>query len=106
MGDLDTASLLFALPDGIFISSVGATPTQLVVQIACRRSDAACPLCQQLSERVHGHYGRTVADLPWAGRRVICERRGQVLAEGTIAARASNATDSLCVGSARVRSPE
>src|SRR2546423_6521104 len=71
MGDLDTASLLFALPDGIFISSVGATPTQLVVQIACRRSDAACPLCQQLSERVHGHYGRTVADLPCAGRRVI-----------------------------------
>src|SRR5947208_13629953 len=71
VGDLDTASLLFALPDGIFISSVGATPTQLVVQIACRRSDAACPLCQQLSERVHGHYGRTVADLPCAGRRVI-----------------------------------
>src|SRR5438876_4318366 len=71
MGDLDTASLLFALPDGIFISSVGATPTQLVVQIACRRSDAACPLCQQLSERVHGHYGRTIADLPCAGRRVI-----------------------------------
>ena len=71
MGDLDTTSLLFALPDGIFISSVRATPTQLVVQIACRRSDAACPLCQQLSERVHGHYGRTVADLPCAGRRVI-----------------------------------
>ena len=38
MGDLDTASLLFALPDGIFISSVRATPTELVVHIACRRS--------------------------------------------------------------------
>jgi transposase len=71
MADLDTASLLFALPDGIFVSSVRSTTTELVVYIACRRSCAACPLCQQPSERVHGHYGRTVADLPCAGRRVI-----------------------------------
>lgn len=71
MGDLDTASLLFSLPDGIFISSVRTTTTELVVHIACRRSCAACPVCQQASERVHGHYGRTVADLPCAGRRVI-----------------------------------
>jgi transposase len=71
MGDLDIASLLFALPDGIFISSVRATTTELVVRIACQRSCAACPLCQQTSERVHGNYVRTVADLPCAGRRVI-----------------------------------
>src|SRR5947209_1698138 len=71
MGDLDTASLLFSLPDGIFISSVRATTTELVVRIACQRSCAVCPLCQQTSERVHGNYGRTVADLPCAGRRVI-----------------------------------
>ena len=51
MGDLDIASLLFALPDGIFISSVRATTTELVVRIACQRSCAACPLCQQTSER-------------------------------------------------------
>src|SRR6266567_3826832 len=71
MDDLDTASLLFALPDGIFVSLVRATTTEVVLQIACRRTSAACPLCQQPSERVHGHYGRTVADLPCAGRRVI-----------------------------------
>src|SRR2546430_4987168 len=71
MGDLDTASLFLSLPDGIFISSVRATTTELVVRIACQRSYAACPLCQQTSERVHGTYGRTVADLPCAGRRVI-----------------------------------
>src|SRR5437588_815303 len=71
MGDLDTASLFLSLPDGIFISSVRATTTELVVRIACQRSCAACPLCQQTSERVHGNYGRTVADLPCAGRRVI-----------------------------------
>jgi transposase len=71
MGDLDTASLLFSLPDGVFISSVRATMTDLVLHIACRRPSAACPVCQQPSERVHGHYGRTVADLPCVGRRVI-----------------------------------
>ena len=71
MGDLDTASLLFALPDGIFVSSVRATTTEVVLQIACRRTSAACPLCQQPSERVHGSYERRVADLPCAGRRVI-----------------------------------
>src|SRR3989440_9147338 len=71
MGELDTISLLFSLPDGICVSSVRSTTTEVVLHIACRRSDAACPLCQQLSERVHGHDGRTVADLPCAGRRVI-----------------------------------
>ena len=71
MGDLDTASLLFSLPDGIGISLVRMAKTDLVLHIACRRACALCPLCQQPSERVHGHYGRTVADLPRAGRRVI-----------------------------------
>jgi transposase len=71
MGELDTVSLLFSLPDGICVSSVRSTTTEVVLQIACRRISAACPLCQQPSERVHGHYGRTVADLPCAGRRVI-----------------------------------
>jgi transposase len=71
MGELDTASLLFALPDDIVISSVRATTTELVIHIACQRPCAACPHCQQPSERVHGQYGRTVTDLPCAGRRVV-----------------------------------
>jgi len=69
--DLDTASLLFSFPDDIVTSSVRATTTEVVLHIACQRSCAACPLCQRPSERVHGHYGRTVADLPCAGRRVV-----------------------------------
>src|SRR6266568_6471779 len=71
MSDLDTTFPFLPLPDGIFISSVRTAPTELVVHIACRRSCATCPLCQQPSERVHGTYGRTVADLPCAGRHVI-----------------------------------
>ena len=71
MSDLSMASLFLPLPDGICISSAHATATILVVHVACQRSCAACPLCQQTSERVHGNYVRTVADLPCAGRRVI-----------------------------------
>jgi transposase len=71
MEDVDTASLLFSFPDDIVISSVRVTTNEVVLHIACRRPCAACPLCGQHSERVHGHYGRTVADLPCAGRRVV-----------------------------------
>ena len=71
MSALSMASLFLPLPDGICISSAHATATILVVHVACQRSCAACPLCQQTSERVHGNYVRTLADLPCAGRRVI-----------------------------------
>ena len=30
----------------------------------------ACPLCGHATARLHSHYRRTVADLPWSGRRV------------------------------------
>ena len=33
-------------------------------------SEAACPLCQQPSQRVHSHYLRTLTDLPGCGQRV------------------------------------
>ena len=71
MSNSEATSPFLPLPDGIFISSVHTTTTELVVHIASRQVSAACPLCQQPSERVHGHYGRTVADLPCGGRRVI-----------------------------------
>jgi transposase len=71
MSDSDTTSPFLPLPDGICILSVRTTTTELVVHIACRRLCAACPLCQQPAERIHGNYVRTVADLPCAGRRVI-----------------------------------
>jgi transposase len=33
-------------------------------------SEAACPLCQQPSHRIHSHYRRTLTDLPCCGQRV------------------------------------
>jgi len=67
MGDLETVSLLFSLPDGIFVSSIRSITNEVVLHITCRRTCAVCPLWKPPSERVHGHYGRTVADLPCAG---------------------------------------
>ncbi|HEY6407864.1 MAG TPA: hypothetical protein VIY29_10400 [Ktedonobacteraceae bacterium] len=44
MSDLDTAALLFSLPDGICISLVRMNLKELVLHIACRRACAICPL--------------------------------------------------------------
>ena len=43
----------------------------MLVSITCQRSSACCPVCHAPSERVHGTYQRTVADLPCAGQRVV-----------------------------------
>jgi transposase len=55
----------------LVIASLAETKTQLVVQVACRSPTACCPLCQLPSDRIHGHYRRTVADLPCGGRHVV-----------------------------------
>jgi transposase len=59
------------LPAGISVASFCASPNELTVHAACQTPSMACPVCHQLSARVHGKYQRTLADLPCAGRRVI-----------------------------------
>lgn len=71
MDCLDTTSPFLPLSDGLVIASLSATETQLVVHVACRLPTACCPLCHLPSDRIHGHYGRMVTDLPCAGRRII-----------------------------------
>ncbi len=72
MGSVNTELLssLFLLPDTIAIEAMYPTKTHLTIQVACRLQNAACPLCQHPSERIHSSYGRTVADVPCGGRRV------------------------------------
>jgi transposase len=72
MGSVDTESLtsLFLLPDTIAVEAVYPAKTNLTVRVACVLKNAACPLCEHPSERIHGRYGRTVADVPCGGRRV------------------------------------
>src|SRR6266849_4901523 len=68
--DAELLSSLFLLPDDIAIEAVNPTKTHLTVQVACTLRSAVCPLCQHSSERIHGSYGRRVADVPCGGRRV------------------------------------
>jgi hypothetical protein len=71
MSQKDASSPFLPLPDGIVIGSVDEGANQVVVRVRSTRPTADCPLCGQRSERVHGDYTRTVADLPCSGRCVI-----------------------------------
>jgi len=72
MESLDAALLssLLLLPDDLTIEAVFPTQTHLTVQVTCKRENACCPLCQHPSERIHGRYRRSIADVPCGGRRV------------------------------------
>src|SRR5437667_271698 len=66
----ETLAALFLLPDTLAVEAAYPTKSRLTLQISCTLKSASCPLCQQSSERSHGKYGRTVADVPCAGRLV------------------------------------
>lgn len=68
---LEVLASCLRLPENLYIVQLSPTVRNLEVQMACRDLAAACPLCHQLSERVHSSYGRTVADVPCGGRRVV-----------------------------------
>jgi hypothetical protein len=72
MDSVETESLasVFLLPDIIVVEAVYPSTTHLTVQVACVLKHAACPLCERPSERIHGKYGRRVADVPCGGRKV------------------------------------
>jgi transposase len=64
--------------------------THITLLATVTQATACCPLCKQAGARVHSHYERTLADLPWADvpvqlrltvRRFICDNR---LCERTI----------------------
>lgn len=65
-----TLASLFLLPENIAFEAIYPTKSCLTLQISCTLGSASCPLCQQSSERIHGRYGRTVADVPCGGRLV------------------------------------
>jgi transposase len=56
---------------GLVVSSVAITPDLIAIAAQCERPAAPCPCCGALSHRVHSRYVRTIADLPWQGRRVV-----------------------------------
>jgi transposase len=68
--DTETLASLFLLPENLAVEAVYPTRKRLIIQVFCTMKSASCPLCQRASERIHGRYERTVADVPCGGRLV------------------------------------
>jgi transposase len=55
---------------GLLLEEVQQTDQTLLIVLQSTSSTAACPVCQQPSTRIHSHYARHPADLPWGGHTV------------------------------------
>src|SRR3954462_9361118 len=55
---------------GLQLENVAIDTTTVSLSVASTRPSASCPVCGQKTARLHSHYRRTVADLPWGGRSV------------------------------------
>lgn len=67
---MSTSLGLLADCPGLRLDDVFLTPSAAVALVASTAPTASCPLCRTPSDRVHSHYRRTVADLPYHGRPV------------------------------------
>lgn len=68
------------LPDSaeLVLGSLQCHDKTVVMVVHSGRSEAACPRCLKMSRRIHSHYERKLADLPWNGLPVqvrLCTRR-------------------------------
>jgi len=70
-------SLLPLIPAALHVVQVLPTPDRITILTAPKPSSSAYPLCGAVSSRVHSHYTRTLADLPWQGRAVTVQVRAR-----------------------------
>ena len=54
---------------------VDTTAAQITLRVHSTQARVPCPLCAMPARRVHSHYERTLADLPWADYRVRLQLR-------------------------------
>jgi transposase len=52
--------------DRITFQSLIIEEPRLILVAAMISTHSTCPDCRQPTHRIHGHYRRTLADLPWA----------------------------------------
>lgn len=58
--------ILLPASANLCLEEVVVEPNMIVLQVSSGQTEALCPGCTHRSQRVHSHYTRTVADLPWA----------------------------------------
>src|SRR5258708_28302516 len=74
---MKTLSLLFELP-GMSLDRLEVDTETIIIETHVVASEATCPVCQTVAQRVHSHYRRTLHDAPWgtkALRLVVQVRR-------------------------------
>ena len=54
---------------------VDDTAAQITLAVRSTQATAPCPLCTTPAQRIHSHYERTLADLPWAAYHVRLQLR-------------------------------
>jgi transposase len=76
-----TTVLTRLLPDATTLRleacEVDDTTAQITLRVRSTQIPAPCPLCAIPARRIHSHYERTLADLPWAAYRVRLQLRGR-----------------------------
>jgi transposase len=69
-------------PSRLHLLGLSSDEQAITAQVTTTAPEACCPLCHQRSTRIHSHYVRQVADLPWHGialrlqlhiRRFFCD---------------------------------
>jgi transposase len=55
------------IPAGLLVEQVLPEPDRITILARPNSPACACPRCGQASDRVHSHYRRVLADLPWQG---------------------------------------
>jgi len=70
-------ALLPLIPAALHVVQVVPAPDRITILTAPKPSSSACPFCGGVSSRVHSHYTRTLADLPWQGRAVTVQVRAR-----------------------------
>jgi len=58
---------LLPAPSRLRLDYLSAFDDVITMVVATKGDEARCPCCNQPSTRVHSHYVRTAADLPWNG---------------------------------------
>ena len=56
---------LLGFPRAVVVTGVVVATTSVCISLVTRSKQAACPLCQQPSARIHSRYHRTIRDQPW-----------------------------------------
>ena len=59
------------IPADLLVQQVLPEPDRVVILSRPTAAASVCPLCGKTSARVHSHYQRHLADLPWQGRVVV-----------------------------------